>query len=371
MNIGVFYPALNVYGGAEYVTVIMANALAKAGHEVTLFSNDPVNQAEINKYFSTKLSSSTKVIVKTTKIKPRSLLDFYQTILKSYAFKNEVDTWIDCYSNRMFPWTNISYIHFPFFNHVCYNSSFPYLKNKRISTTAFLPNLLLEKSFFNKNQMLIANSYYTADEIKLFLNKSSFVIYPPVPADVFEGNVEAKRENLVVTISRFSNNKGLEKIVNIAALAPENVKFAVIGRIHNQAIYNDLKNTIKKQGLSNKIALYPDLSKSQLKLILHKAKVYLHLMEGEHFGISIVEGMAAGCTPVVHNSGGQREFVPKDNLYNDDVEAVEKVSFGVKEWCLRKAMENREMAEMFREEKFAEQFMKMVDVYHYNKIGSN
>lgn len=368
MNVGVFYPALNVYGGAEYVTVVMANALAKAGHKVTLFSNEPVNQAEINKYFQTKLPSSTKVIVKSTKVKPRSLLDFYHTILRSYAFKNKVDAWIDCYSNRMFPWSNINYIHYPFFNHERYKNSFPYFKGKNLSTTAFIPNLMLEKTFCNKDQMLIANSHYTADEIKRFLNKSAFVIYPPVPADVFEGKLEEKRENLVVTVSRFSNNKGLEKIVDIASLAPENVKFAVIGRIHSQAIYNNLQESIKKHGLNRKIVLYPDLSKSQLKLMLRRAKVYLHLMEGEHFGISIVEGMASGCSPVVHNSGGQREIVSKENLYNSNVEAAEKITVCLDDWCLQKANENRERAEMFREEKFAERFMIMAEVYLYDTI---
>ena len=35
-----------------------------------------------------------------------------------------------------------------------------------------------------------------------------------------------------------------------------------------------------------------------------EAKVYLHTMPYEHFGISIVEAMAAGLVPVVPRSGG-------------------------------------------------------------------
>ncbi|MCK4483161.1 glycosyltransferase, partial [Candidatus Bathyarchaeota archaeon] len=37
---------------------------------------------------------------------------------------------------------------------------------------------------------------------------------------------------------------------------------------------------------------------------LLRAKVYLHIMPYDHFGISVVEGMASGCVPVVHRSGG-------------------------------------------------------------------
>jgi len=35
-------------------------------------------------------------------------------------------------------------------------------------------------------------------------------------------------------------------------------------------------------------------------------------MEGEHFGIAPVEGLASGCVTVVHNSGGMREFIPPE-----------------------------------------------------------
>ena len=35
-------------------------------------------------------------------------------------------------------------------------------------------------------------------------------------------------------------------------------------------------------------------------------------MEGEHFGIAPVEGLASGCVTIVHNSGGMKEFIPDE-----------------------------------------------------------
>jgi glycosyltransferase involved in cell wall biosynthesis len=35
-------------------------------------------------------------------------------------------------------------------------------------------------------------------------------------------------------------------------------------------------------------------------------------MEGEHFGIAPVEGLASGCVTIVHNSGGMKEFIPEE-----------------------------------------------------------
>ena len=34
-------------------------------------------------------------------------------------------------------------------------------------------------------------------------------------------------------------------------------------------------------------------------------------MEGEHFGISPIEGLASGCVTLVHKSGGTGEFIPE------------------------------------------------------------
>ena len=51
-----------------------------------------------------------------------------------------------------------------------------------------------------------------------------------------------------------------------------------------------------------------------MKAALRGAAFFLHTMRDEPFGMSTVEAIAAGCIPVVHDSGGQREVVPLDHL---------------------------------------------------------
>ena len=48
----------------------------------------------------------------------------------------------------------------------------------------------------------------------------------------------------------------------------------------------------------------PNLPYAELQGLLARAKVGLHTMWNEHFGIGIVEMLAAGVVPVAHNSGG-------------------------------------------------------------------
>ena len=108
-----------------------------------------------------------------------------------------------------------------------------------------------------------------------------------------------------------------------------NIKFAVIGRLYDKATLDRLQVEVKKLGLSDRVKFYPDLPAEQKLQMLASAKVYLHTMVGEHFGISIVEAMASGCIPVSHNSGGMVEFVPAQNRYETIGQAADKINTAI------------------------------------------
>ncbi len=66
------------------------------------------------------------------------------------------------------------------------------------------------------------------------------------------------------------------------------------------------------QNLPSNYSLKTNLPGKDLREILQDSRVYVHLMEGEHFGIAPVEGLASGCVTLVHDSGGMREFIPEE-----------------------------------------------------------
>ena len=70
-------------------------------------------------------------------------------------------------------------------------------------------------------------------------------------------------------------------------------------------------------------------------------------MVGEHFGISIVEAMALGCLPIVHNSGGMVEFVPELYRYETVPEAASKIDNAINNWSPDKAEEMKQIADKF------------------------
>jgi glycosyltransferase involved in cell wall biosynthesis len=73
--------------------------------------------------------------------------------------------------------------------------------------------------------------------------------------------------------------------------------------------------------------------------------------------------MAMGCTPIVHNSGGPKEFVPEDFRYNNIYEAAAKITKEIHEWSPEKALKIIKIAERFREENFSKEFLKLLKQY--------
>lgn len=368
IKIGVFCPTLSVYGGGEYVAIAIANTLAQNDHQVILFTSKAVNAKEIKTFFGETLHPSIENLAQPTRFASRELADFYQTIIHAYIAKTKCDTFIDAFSNCVYPWTDISYIHFPYLNLDAFSRNFPYLEKPRIMQAGTMPHVLLEKNLIDYGKRLVlANSHYTADQIKKYQNKNVEVIYPPFASSIAAIGSDINKnasENLVVTTSRFEYNKLLERIPQIAAQTNSSIKFVVIGRLTNQEVLISLQRLTKKLGVADRVKFYPNASVEQKIELLKRAKIYLHTMVGEHFGISIVEAMALGCLPIVHDSGGMREFVPQQYRYNNLKEAATKIENEINGWSSARTFEMKEISERFSIANFSARFMQLFSQYY-------
>ncbi len=367
-KIGVFCPTLNVYGGGEYVAIAIANTLATNNREVVLFSSDKINPQAIKNYFGETLHPKIQTLRQPTNFTPRGLIDFYQTILHSYIAKSKCSRFIDAFSNCVFPWTQVSYIHFPYLNQYVFSKTFPYLNSPRLNQAGTLPHVILEKNLVDYNKHLVlANSQYTAGEIKKYSAKTAEVLYPPFSSCIQEiGKTTTKNalDNLVVTVSRLDSNKLLERIPYIAAQTDGDTQFAVVGRLCSQTILDQLNALVKKIGVADRVKFYPNASAEQKISLLKKAKIYLHTMVGEHFGISIVEAMALGCVPIVHNSGGMTEFVPAKYRYESIEQAAERITHELSNWSQDDAEAMKGIASKFSTQKFSERFLTLFDSFY-------
>jgi glycosyltransferase involved in cell wall biosynthesis len=120
---------------------------------------------------------------------------------------------------------------------------------------------------------------------------------------------------------------------------------------------------MKKLEVSDRVKILVDVKREQLRSILLSSKVYFHPKVGEHFGISIIEGMASGCIPIVHNSGGPKELVPSNQRFNDMAEAAELVGRIIDNWSPVQSRIFFKLAEPFSENNFSKQFVSIFDKY--------
>jgi alpha-1,2-mannosyltransferase len=346
-------------GGSEFVAASLLNSLKESRFKTVLIGHKKVDAASFMKYFKTNVSIDQELVFPFWPLNIETYLEF----LLPLTAKPFCDVVIDPYFNAALPCVDVTYIHCPKTYSLCKKAQEAKFWNYYYKPFQFLENVLSLKA---SDKLFIANSRFTAERTENQLGLAPIVIYPPVNVEMFCGsNSSSFKKNLIVTVSRFSSEKNLEDIPIIAKKV--NADFVILGSIEDTVIYRKILGLIREHSLKDKVKLILNASLDTKIDLLQKAKVYLNPMHSEHFGISIVEGMAAGGIPIVHDSGGPREFVPDKWRYSDLEEAAQKISEALDSWCPTIAQEMKTSAYRFRKERFQNEFLIVLNSYLLKK----
>jgi glycosyltransferase involved in cell wall biosynthesis len=161
--------------------------------------------------------------------------------------------------------------------------------------------------------LVLAISQYSKSHLDDEWKRPSVIAYPPCNMV----NRGVKRD-LVVTVGRAVPVKRLELFWKVARLRPEYEFLMILTRDLSNLEYS---MSLSKDSPPNGRTIF-NPSKEIYHTLLGEAKVYLHLMEGEHFGISVVEAMSAWCVPVVHDSGGPKEIIAESGFRWQRIEDI-------------------------------------------------
>lgn len=82
------------------------------------------------------------------------------------------------------------------------------------------------------------------------------------------------------------------------------VSRAQVRHAEDEGLLVALRDEAKRRGLDGSIQFLVDAPRHQIVDLVRRASIGLHTMRLEHFGIAIVEMMAARVVPVAHKSGG-------------------------------------------------------------------
>ena len=367
MIVGVFCPAMNLCGGAEWIALQVTKVLKEYGHNVILLSDNIIDQKKILKVFGRTLEAD-QVLVFPLRLFSQSsnYHNIYTDALKVLVLKSKCRVLVDASSNAILPGMDVAYIHYPLLKSI--KHGLPYWRNKFY----FLPYQSFLVSHKNKitDKLIFANSKFTAQAVEEEFGVKPCLLYPPFSTNVSNKsqNWEKYRGNNVATVARISGEKNLEIIPYIAKLTSNDILFTIAGLSSSQAVLTSLLNKIKKLNVADKVKILTNVTKEEVRRILLTSRVFLHTKEAEHFGIAIVEAMSLGCIPVVHDSGGPREFVPEIFRFKSIEDAALKVEKAIAYWSPIQAKKMSQRTEKFNEINFSKRFIELFNLHFSDEI---
>ncbi|MFH0876271.1 MAG: glycosyltransferase family 4 protein [archaeon] len=337
MNIAIYHPNLNHFGGGETVALTIASALSKA-HKVDIITHTEADKSRLSSFFGLDLSNVNIIVFKPVisslpfpnTIMPFVLLKATYSLLEKYdvAFDTCTNGWFD----KKLKCKTICYIHFPFF----------YPKKKGLKSI-LNPYMIFPENAFQYDKIL-CNSNFTKSIVSKMTGKEITVVYPPVEVE----NIKPAKKKLsrIVTIGRFTYEKKHEVMIDAfkeLSKTAKNYSFHLIGSFqeNNDLYKKDYFDMLKKRADGYPIEFHINMPHEQVLRFLEESKIYWHARgygetnpnEYENFGITTVEAMAALCVPIVINLGAQPEIVEHGKsgyVWSDTKELVKYTSLILK-----------------------------------------
>jgi len=297
----IFDPYLDTLGGGEAYCSRIADYLVKTGFNIEIAWKNRGILNKINSRFGLNLENRVKINEKAYYILKRK-----SNLLKKYLFtKNYQIIFFLSDGSIPFLFGEKNYLHFqsPFAG---------------VNGDSFLNQLKLKNI-----SKVICNSYFTKKYIDKEFKIESKVMYPPINSAHF--NLKPiKKENIILSVGRFDeilNSKKQDVLINVfKKMVDHNLKnwrLVLLGGLMKES---KRFNRLKRATVDYPIEIMTNVGWETLMNYYQKAKIYWHgagfgedlklyPQRAEHFGISIVEAMAADCVPVVFNGGGAPEII--------------------------------------------------------------
>jgi glycosyltransferase involved in cell wall biosynthesis len=192
---------------------------------------------------------------------------------------------------------------------------------------------LVSRWVMRRATRLLANSYYGREEAAANAGVDPArvtVVHHGVP-DPFGELPRGTRERLALTVGivdrRNVVRKGLGAFVQAAALLPE-VGFVLAGRWDD-----DAADELRESATPN-VTLTGWVEQDALNEYYRRASVYVQASAHEGFGLSVAEGMLAGCIPVTTTAGALPEVVGDVGVQVDSQDPAELAA------AIRRALES-------------------------------
>ena len=173
-----------------------------------------------------------------------------------------------------------------------------------------------------RSDVVMVNSSWTHAHIRqLWSPRQLFIVYPPCDTASFHQLAlpRPSRPFRIVSVGQFRPEKNhqsqLRVLRQLVVEEGEEVVLVLVGGCRNSEDHQrvqDLRHMAEQLQVGHCVEFKINQPFSSLREELGRAAAAIHTMENEHFGISLVECMAAGCVLVAHESGGPLQDIVVD-----------------------------------------------------------
>ena len=330
LKIGVYDLYWSTLGGGEQVDGSIAQVLA-GDHDVTLLGPRPIDVDATRHRLGVDLSACGYRRVDDDAAASRASADFDVFVNGTYLSKALNRAPLGYY-----------YVHFPGEVRTRWDdlrSRLGIIGVKALSLPPKLPQRLTEVSaafdrrverveFVPTYTRYLANSQFTAGWVDRLWGTPADVLYPPVRPSVVPG----EKQPLILVLGRFfdpsfgHSKKQHELLATFTKLHRDGKlpgwRMAIVGGC--DAVNREYALQVRRDAVGLPVEVHVNAPGSLVEQLLADASLYWHgagLGEDadrhperfEHFGISIVEAMAAGAVPLVFDAAGPAEIV-RDGL---------------------------------------------------------
>ncbi|CAI2368264.1 unnamed protein product [Moneuplotes crassus] len=335
--IGFYHPFTNSCGGGEKVLFLALKAIseiaARTKSKVIVYTVEEQDAREIVQKAAARFNFRVDFEFQLVRITRRYFTDQHSVIklsLLSQAIGNIVsvieaintcppDIFVDTigvgfgypFVKLLCPFTKIvSYTHYPSIQTDMIDTHLP-----RYKFYYYNMMLWLYKTVGFAADVIMTNSSWTQNHCKSLWTNSDRIqrVYPPCNTTAFSKiPIDNRKKNIIVSFAQYRPEKDqstqlkafYELLQDHRDISPH---FYMIGSCRNsddERLLANLKGEAKDLGIDKYITFLKNLPQEEVIDIMSEAKVAIHTMKNEHFGISIVEMMAAGLITIAHKSGG-------------------------------------------------------------------
>lgn len=230
------------------------------------------------------------------------------------------------------------------------------------------------RNLFAGEDMIVANSRWTAITLYDKYSAMASVIYPPVTGQFLDVPYE-RRSDDIVCIGRISPEKRIERMIRIVGAIRSRgygVRLRIVGPLDNSPYSRTIVSLAQLH--PEWVLLEGRCVGDEKARIMAECRYGIHGREGEAFGIALAEMVKAGCITFASAEGGQAEIVDHEALlYRSEDDAVNKIVAVLKDGALRKSLRHhlRGQAGKFSAEHFMSELRAAVERFAQHRKHSD